>query len=190
MKKIISIFAAIAIVVVSVIAVNANNIETIMSVNDVEQYGFNEEVTEMLKNKILSGSKIYYGEGTTEPSYLNENTKTRSIPTDIVELPAYGATINYDMTYGNVYYSPYLFRATRACAMKIYRTSSISHEACRINLQVVDKTTNSVVFNNNLQVSESGAAFSVQLTASHEYYLITTPLSSGSSHVGYVITGE
>ncbi len=191
MKKTISLLLMVALTITSMICVQASDFNAkFLNVNEVEQYNFSDDVTEMIKSKIENGEKVYYGEGTTNPSYLDENVNSRAIPTEVVNLPASGAVFDYNMEYGNVYYSPFLFRATSSCTMRIHRTCTINNEPCNINLQIIDKTTDRVIFDNDLHVSVEGYTLSVPLTATHQYYLITTPLDAGESHVSLYVYGQ
>lgn len=191
MKKIISLLLIAALTVTSMVCAYASDFgPQLLNVNDVEQYNFSDEMTQMIKTQIENGGQVYYGQGTTTPDYLDENINSRAIPTEIVNLPSSGAVFDYDMEYGNVYYSPYLFKATSSCRMKIYRTCTVNNDPCNINLQIVDKTTDRVVFDEDLYVNEDGYTMSYSLTASHQYYLITTPLDSGESHVSFYVYGQ
>ncbi len=186
MKKTISIFTIFAILIVSVFCVYATgNNADILSINDVDSYGFSEEITQMIKNKIQSGGTIYKGEGTTTPDYL----KTRSISSTIVNLPGPGATFDFEMENGNTYYSPFTFKANSSCTMKIHRTASWSYEPCNINLKI--KTTlGNTVFNADLNVPSDGTTLSFPITAGEQYYLVTEPLDSGESYIAYYVYGE
>jgi len=191
MKKLISLLLIAALAITSMVcAYAADSGPQVLNPNELDQYNFSSEITEMIQTQIENGGQVYYGQGTTTPDYLNENTNSRAIPTDIVNLPSSGAVFDYDMEYGNVYYSPYLFKATASCRMKIYRTCTINNDPCYINLQLVDKTTNSVVFDEDLYVNEDGYTLSYSLIATHQYYLITTPLDPGESHVSFYVYGQ
>lgn len=189
MKKIISLIVVLALAVSSVLCIQAANGANALTVSDIEQSGLSDEISNMLKDKIENGETIYYGEGTTNPDYLND-VKTRGIPTDVVNLSSGSSFFSFDMEHGNVYYSPYLLYAQSSNTMKLYRTCTVNNDPCNINLQIVDKTTDRVVFSNDLYVDETGATLSIPLTATHEYYIITTPLTAGESHVTFVVYAE
>lgn len=191
MKKLLSLLLVFALAISMMMCVQASDFGAqLLSADEIEEYSFSDEVAQMIKNKIEDGGQVYYGVGTTTPSYLNENINSRAIPTEIVNLPSSGAVFDYDMEYGNVYYSPFLFKATSSCSMKIHRTCTINNDPCYINLQIVDKTTDRVVFDNDLYVNVDGYTLSVPLTATHQYYLITTPLDAGESHVSFYVYGQ
>ncbi len=190
MKKIISLIVVLTLAVSSVLCIHAANGANILTMSAIELSGLSDEISNMLKDKIENGETIYYGQGTTNPDYLNENVKTRGIPTDRISLPSGGGFFSFDMEYGNVYYSPYLLYAESACTMKLYRTCTVKNDPCNINLQVFDKTTDTMVFSNDLYVDETGATLSIPLSATHEYYIITAPLTAGESHVTFVVSGE
>ncbi len=196
MKKIISLLVVLTVVLSALGAVSfaqESNVDAQMRVMTAEDNALNnipDEMKERVLDLMDNGVTVYYGEGTTSPSYLNTAVLTRSIPTAVTNLPASAAVFDYDMTYGNVYYSPSLLRATQACKMKIYRTCTTGESAHMINLKVIDKTTGGTVFNNDVTVDYPGTTLSIPLTASHDYYIVTTPLTSGSTKIAYVISGE
>lgn len=172
----------------SVQAHNINNIETLDSNNEkIDMYS--KDVSDALHSIINNGGKIYYGQGTTSPSYLNSHI-TRSIPTDEAALPSSGGVFDFTMAYGNTYYSPFLFVAEEDCIMKIHRTCSYDYDSCKINLIVKDFTTGGEVFNGNLNVSVPGTYTNINITEGHKYYLIVTPLTSGTSFASFVVTGQ
>lgn len=191
MKKTIYLFVVIIFTLTSLVSVYASDlVAQLVDINEVEQYNFSDEVTDMIKTKIEDGGNVYYGEGVTDPDYLDDNVNAKAIPTDVIYLPENGTIFGNNMEYGNVYYSPFLFEATEPCKMKIHRTCTINYEPCYVNLQVVDKTTDRIIFNNDLYVNVNGYTLSVQLTETHQYYLIVTPLDEGDSYASFYVYGE
>lgn len=167
-----------------------NSDAEILDIEQIEKYGFSNETTQIIKNKILNGGSIYYGIGTTSPNYMNENIITRGIPTDIVNLPSGGAVTDYNMIYGNTYYSPYLFNATSSCTMCIQRTCTPNYNPCNINFKIVDKSTGNIVYNDNLDVKVMATTDYISLTQSHQYYFIITPLDPGSSFASLFVYAQ
>ncbi|HIW58217.1 MAG TPA: hypothetical protein H9685_08590 [Firmicutes bacterium] len=195
MKKIISFFIILVITISSAVCVQAesnnDNVEPkILSLsNDIDIINrFPTDMANQIIEKINSGEKVYYAEGTTTPDYLFNNT--RSVPTSIWTLPGGSVVFDFDMQYGNTYYSPWLFRATSSCTMRINRTCTYGNDTCQINLKVMDKTTNRAIFDNDLYVYLNGTVLSIPLTQSHDYYLVVTPLTQGSSHVSFLVNGQ
>jgi len=88
MKKLISLLLIAALAITSMVcAYAADSGPQVLNPNELDQYNFSSEITEMIQTQIENGGQVYYGQGTTTPDYLNENTNSRAIPTDIVNLP-------------------------------------------------------------------------------------------------------
>ena len=192
MKKMVSLLIALTMVFGVVSFAKNMEMGSGMRIVTREDKAFNDmsdDVREQVMELMNQGITVYYGAGTTSPDYLNSATLARNIPTAITNLPASAALFDYDMVYGNVYYSPSLLRATQACTMKIYRTCTIDENPHSINLKVVDKTAGNTIFDNDVTVDYPGTTLSIRLEAGHDYYIITTPLATGTSKIAYVISG-
>ncbi len=189
MKKIISMVLALGLVSLIMLGVCANTnseMDTIVSIEDERLAGFTDEMLEYAQSKLASGGKIYYGEGTTTPSYLN--AQTRGIPTEESYLQENAHAFNFTMTQGNVYYSPWIFCATSNADMKIFRTSATG-PSCNINLQIIDITGQpTTVFNQNLPLSQNGATSYVDMVYGHKYYMKVTPLTAGETYAAFLVS--
>ena len=190
MKKIVSLLVVVAITAASFCVYAAGNNMAKLSVEKAETYNFSADVETLIKNKLENGDEIYFGEGTTTPEYLKQTGSMRSIPTEIITLPDDGGVFSFKMQYGNVYYSPFLFKAISSCSMKIHRAYNSDYGPCNINLQLVDKTTDTVIFDNDVYVGTGGATSTIPLTNSHQYYIIVTPLDAGRTGVNFYVYGQ
>ena len=193
MKKFISLFVALILVVSTVLCVHAKissaKMET-LKIDDAKISMFSSQTIDALRKKIEAGGNIYYGKGTSTPSYLSESAKTSRASSDIVYLPSGAAVIDFEMQYGNTYYSQYTFQATSTCNMLIDRTCSSNYPPCNIKLRVIDKTANVTICEGDLPVNYESTVLSVPLVAGHEYYLEVSPNTTGESFVSFVVYGR
>lgn len=183
MKKIVSLFAIFALLISTTLCVygdSAGSSTYILKSTDSVISEFSPKIANMIREKIDSGATVYYGEGTDTPVPINT----------VVNLPASGATIDFNMSYGNTYYSPYTFYATENCDMQIYRTCGEWHNPCNIKLTVYDETLGKEKFSKNLDVDKEGATISIYLSKGHSYSFYVDPLTAGESHVAFYVYGE
>ena len=193
MKKLFSILITITLIISSFSYVYAlgnddNTVTTLTNTNGLLDV-FPDEIIDMINEKINNGETVYYGKGTTNPIYLSNQSIIKS-NSDECRIPDSGGGFDFDMQYGNTYYSPFTIRATTSCDMKIYRTCTIKNDPCQINLKIIDTQTNTTIFDNDLYVDVIGTTLTIPVTGGHQYYMVVTPLTNGFSHASFYVYGE
>lgn len=189
MKKIVSITLSFLLILSLSSFISANGNLVALTTEDIEKSGFSQEIKDMISQKIENGEVVYRGTGTTAPDYLNKSIKTRSISSDVIRLPSNSATFDFDMEYGNTYYSQFTFKATTNCSMNIYRNCGYNGTPCRINLQVVE-VDGATIFNENVTVNQTGTTLSIGISSGKEYYIQITPLDIGETYASFYVYGS